>query len=497
MPTWSVSVPAKTMNGEKEIVDFFRAKGVLVQPEAVEYFLQSGKDIPLLNHVLDELKEKPFIVSLETMHQLVGQNGDVPQTPNQRMPILFDGECVRKKQSVHIKLDVTGNSTCNGSLHDFVSLFRDRFARLGTMMRRRQSMSNTIPIRKAMSILDEEITLIGMVREISVVKNGIIAELEDEEASISIYIPKDIDPLMIVDEVVGITGKRRGDFIVATSVTRPDVPMHLPHHHTEDEIYVVFISDLHIGSKSFLSNEWDSFIEWVRGERGNEQHQHIAKKVAYLVICGDVAEGIGIYPGQEEDLLIEDIYAQYEELAKKLATIPSDITIIMQPGNHDMVRPSLPQPAFEKEVRDVFSCRDITFIGNPCHIEIEGVPILAYHGQSIQDFSTYLPDMNQNNPTKIMKEMIRRRHMAPIYGGITSLAPEKRDYMVIDPIPDIFVTGHVHVTSVEPYRGILLINASAWQSQTEYQRMMDFTPDPAKAVAVDLQTMAPTVLQFS
>ena len=48
MPTWSVSVPAKTMNGEKEIVDFFRAKGVLVQPEAVEYFLQSGKDIPIM-----------------------------------------------------------------------------------------------------------------------------------------------------------------------------------------------------------------------------------------------------------------------------------------------------------------------------------------------------------------------------------------------------------------------------------------------------------------
>ena len=138
---------------------------------------------------------------------------------------------------------------------------------------------------------------------------------------------------------------------------------------------------------------------------------------------------------------------------------------------------------------------NITYIGNPCYIEIDGTIILSYHGQSIQDFATCIPNMSQNEPTKIMREMLKRRHMAPIYGSISSLAPEKEDYLVIDIIPDIFVTGHVHVTSIDMYRNVLLINASAWQSQTEYQKTMNFMPDPAKAIVVNLKNMTPTILQ--
>ena len=139
----------------------------------------------------------------------------------------------------------------------------------------------------------------------------------------------------------------------------------------------------------------------------------------------------------------------------------------------------------------------MTFVGNPCYFEISGVLILSYHGQSLQDFATCVPNMSQNHPTKIMREMLKRRHMAPIYGSISSLAPEKEDYMIIDMIPDIFVTGHVHVTAVEPYRNVLLINASAWQSQTEYQRMMNFMPDPAKAVVVNLKNLIPSIIKFA
>ena len=129
-------------------------------------------------------------------------------------------------------------------------------------------------------------------------------------------------------------------------------------------------------------------------------------------------------------------------------------------------------------------------------MKINGITVLAYHGQSIQDFASCIPGLNQNEPTKIMKEMLRRRHLAPIYGGISSLAPERRDYLIIDYIPDIFVTGHVHVTAVDSYRGVLMINASAWQSQTDYQKMMNFMPDPGKAVVVNLKNFMPSIVAF-
>jgi len=60
--------------------------------------------------------------------------------------------------------------------------------------------------------------------------------------------------------------------------------------------------------------------------------------------------------------------------------------------------------------------------------------------------------------------------------------------MIINPVPDIFVTGHVHRTAAQRKAGILLINASAWQSQTPFQKMHNFHPDAGKVVVVNLKT---------
>ena len=69
--------------------------------------------------------------------------------------------------------------------------------------------------------------------------------------------------------------------------------------------------------------------------------------------------------------------------------------------------------------------------------------------------------------------------------------------MVIDRIPDIFVTGHVHSAGVKQYRDILLINASTWQSQTTYQKMLNFNPIPAKVPIVDLKSLHYKVIDFA
>ena len=84
--------------------------------------------------------------------------------------------------------------------------------------------------------------------------------------------------------------------------------------------------------------------------------------------------------------------------------------------------------------------------------------------------------------------MLKSRILAPEYGASTPLAPDQSDYMVIDEIPDIFVTGHVHTYARLNYRGITVINASTWQSQTEYQKMNNFKPVPGIATVVELDT---------
>jgi DNA polymerase II small subunit len=68
---------------------------------------------------------------------------------------------------------------------------------------------------------------------------------------------------------------------------------------------------------------------------------------------------------------------------------------------------------------------------------------------------------------------------------------------VIDPAPDILVTGHAHTYGTDRYRGVLLLNASTWQTETEYQRMRNISPVPARAAVVDLATLALATLDFS
>ena len=230
---------------------------------------------------------------------------------------------------------------------------------------------------------------------------------------------------------------------------------------------------------------------------GNSRQKAVAGKIKYLVIPGDVVDGIGIYPNQEKELSITDVYRQYEVLAEQLQLIPDHISIIMQPGNHDAVRPAEPQPTFEKEIQDLFSGKNITFIGNPCYFSLHGVEILSYHGQSLLDFATNIQGLKYNEPVEIMKNMLKKHHLAPAYGGYTPLAPEHIDYMVIDKIPDIFVTGHVHLAKIGEYRGVTLINSSSWQAQTSYQKMLNFIPDPAKVPIANLKNGNVTMMDFS
>ena len=42
-----------------------------------------------------------------------------------------------------------------------------------------------------------------------------------------------------------------------------------------------------------------------------------------------------------------------------------------------------------------------------------------------------------------MKILLKSRHLSPIYGNRTPIAPESEDMMVIDDVPDIFHAGHV------------------------------------------------------
>ncbi len=379
------------------------------------------------------------------------------------------------ESEVKILKDVTGESTCEGTTQDFVKLFRNRHDVLRKIIRsQRREMVHVIPIGRINKNLSD-VQLIGIVKDIKTTVNGHKRiELEDETGTTVLMALKNNGEVfhyaseVIVDEIIGVSGKfsKNGDLIIIQNIVFPDIKLQHDKKKADVPVYAAFLSDVHIGSNTFMNDEWNSFLRWINGNLGNLRQKEVASKVKYIVLPGDLVDGIGIYPGQEKELTIPNIYQQYEALAKQLEILPSHLTILLQPGNHDAVRPAEPQPTFEKEIQDLFSGKEFIFIGNPCTFSLHGVEILSYHGQSLLDFSTNIQHLNYNQPTDVMKVMLRKRHLAPAYGGYTPLAPEHSDYMIIDKVPDIFVTGHVHISNIDNYRGVTLINASSWQAQT-------------------------------
>ncbi|UCC93249.1 MAG: DNA-directed DNA polymerase II small subunit [Thermoplasmata archaeon] len=408
----------------------------------------------------------------------------------------LDAEC-----SIDILQDITGDSTCSGCISDFTKYFQDRFARLKRLIVNRREMLGAVPVA-AIRNRGGDVKVIGMVVEKQTTsKGGVIFTIEDGSGRIKVLstgtkgTPTDI----VNDEVVGVVGTTnpKRDLVYAEQIVRPEIPVRRIPHHTDRDLHVAFAADIHVGSNTFLDTQWNRFMDFLNGRLDNGNGTNgILDSLEVIIVPGDVVDGIGVFPGQQEELLIDDIYRQYEALAELLKDVPDHIEVIMSPGNHDAVRLAEPQPALPNDVQRMFAGK-VTFVGNPALIDIEGVNILAYHGKSIDDFVTHVQACTYEDPVTVMKEMLKRRHLAPMYGGRTNIAPEANDHLVVETIPDIFVTGHVHGTGVERYRGTTLINASAWQDQTRYQKSMNFVPDPAKVPIVNLKDMSIKLMDFA
>ena len=443
----------------------------------------------------------------EVLHQEVTIRKSPDILPRVGCLKTWDPASKQYDSSVKIIRDITGKSTCEGNTNDFAKLFENRFNALRKLLRKqRRELAQVIPINRMKSSGIKDIQIVGIVNDIRTTTNGHrLIELEDDTGSVmAIALQKDRDVFslaqtIVPDEIIGMSGQfsNHGDLFLIQNIVYPDISLNNRCHKTTDPICAAFLSDIHIGSKEFMAKQWQFFIKWITGNLGNSRQKDVAGKIKYIVIPGDVVDGIGIYPNQEHELLITDLYKQYEALAEQLSYIPDHISIILQPGNHDAVRPAEPQPTFEKEIQRLFNGNDITFVGNPSYFSLNEVEILSYHGQSLLDFATNIQHLKYNEPVEIMKTMLQKHHLAPIYGGYTPLAPEHTDYMVIDKVPDIFVTGHVHLATIGEYRGVTLINASSWQAQTSYQKMMNFNPDPAKLPIADFQTGKVTMMDFN
>ncbi|MGQ0797724.1 MAG: DNA-directed DNA polymerase II small subunit [Methanobacteriota archaeon] len=480
----------------ERLLAYVSEKGTLLEPDAMSYLLSHEDPLSRLEGLLTAFPSTPFVVTLRDVIQAeeIARRAAAAVAP----PIAASfrresGRAVDHSPDVKILRDITGRSTCEGTIEDFTRYFRHRFRVLGQILRSRRDLAGVQEIAKARRST-REVRFLGMVSEVRTTRNGHrILDVEDEAERISVLLAADT-PLasepVVPDEVLGIVGtvNDRG-LVIASSLVRPDLGSARPWPAGRDHVRAAFLSDIHVGSKTFLADKWTRFRDWLLD--GDE----VARSIRYLVVSGDVVDGIGVYPNQDEELDVDDIYGQYEALARLFAELPDRVSVVMIPGNHDAVRPAEPQPALPASVQKLFDS-NVVFAGNPALIELAGVRILAYHGRSMDDLVSSIPGSSYHRPIDMMKAMLRMRHLAPIYGGKTPIAPEAEDHLIVRDVPDVLVTGHVHSVGVDAYRGVVLVNASTWQAQTPYQKMRNIEPMPARLPIVDLATGETVVRPF-
>ncbi len=392
---------------------------------------------------------------------------------------------------------------------DFVRHFRLRYSvlRKFLLMKNLENLAsiNKIGQRKG------NYTIIAMIFSKRTTKNNnLMLDVEDLTGRIRVLVNSNRDCFktakgLVEDEVVAITCSGNNEILFVNNIIKPDI--FVERKALDEEQYAVFTSDIHAGSSKFLEKNFMKFINWINGEVGNEKQKSIARKVKYLFVVGDNIDGVGVYPGQEELLEIKSIGEQYSKLASLIRKIRKDITIVMCPGQHDCVRVAEPQPKITKVyASELYEISNLLLVSNPAIINIAssrnfpGFNVLMYHGASFHNLINEIESLRLGDaadyPTKVSKEILKMRHLAPSHSSTTYIPFGEDSQLIADDV-DIMVTGEMHKADVSSYNNVLLIQSSCWQSQTPFEEKVGNNTDPCKVPVLNLKTRQVNIMDFS
>ena len=440
-------------------------------------------ETPPEKETIDDLKKESDVPEKHINKEILEASETIK---NEKIKFKRNEQKTNVKYDFKVIQDTSKKSYTSGELENLIAYFKSRYEKLSAILQKRPELRNFTKIAD-IDESQESLTLILMVREIRSSKNGHkIVEFEDDTGTISILFSNKNDELfaeaekLVKDEVVGVIANKSSDsgFAFGQQILNPGV-VRIPEK--KMDFGIVFLSDVHIGSLTFLEDAFQRFIDWINCEYGTEDQRRVAEDVKYLIIGGDIVDGIGVYPNQEKELAIKDITEQYNEAARFLGNIRSDIKIIIAPGNHDASRVAEPQPAVPEEyAKALYELDNVEFISNPGVVSLDGINVLIYHGRSFDDLVMAVKEFTHERNDLLMEALLKKRHLAPIYGERTPLASELEDYLVIDELPDVFHTGHVHINTYRKFKGIHLINSGTFQTQTEFQKIYNIEPTPAE-----------------
>ncbi len=227
--------------------------------------------------------------------------------------------------------------------------------------------------------------------------------------------------------------------------------------------YAIFLSDLHCNEENNACELFDKFITWLL-EDGMDRY--LKRMVKYFIITGDLI-----------DCEVQDPQYNYGIITKNLSRLPDNIAKIIIPGECDITGSFLPQSPIKRVYRRTFEEIPNTYmLGNPVTVTISGVKTLLYHGQSLP---CIMSSIGARRPVEAQKRIVETRSIAPL---ITcrdyTVSPEEYDLTLLDILPDIVHSGHVHMIDALREGNLLYLVTPSWTD--------DLLP---KVAIVDLSTL--------
>src|SRR3989344_3826422 len=292
-------------------------EGLTLKKEIVSTFLKNN--ILVSRDVLTKLNE-PGIA--ERWHAAL-QKGTQPADLLSNAPVQSQNqEDAPTKAPVRVVWDYQ-DIIKKRTVQDFVDYFNVRYKAIQRMLSARQELTNLASIVRLRGKKErEEVSIIGMICEKGTTKNKhIVLTLEDTTGMIKVLFSKNNKELyemgqdLVYDEVIGINGTLGDGIVFAKSITFPDIPLG-ELKRAPEEAYAAVLSCVHVGSAGFEKERFENFTNWCHGNFGTPEQRAFAHKLRYIFICGDVVDGVGIYPSQEKELSIPDIREQYKEAAR-------------------------------------------------------------------------------------------------------------------------------------------------------------------------------------
>jgi DNA polymerase II small subunit/DNA polymerase delta subunit B len=300
-------------------------------------------------------------------------------------------------------------------IEDYIKFFNLRYKKLRKILSTRLDLINPLSINR-ISQKSRKFSIIGMVKEKNRGERSLL--LEDLTGEITVYMEEKIFNRfeeILQDEVIGVLCEKKDNVIKVKKIIYPDIPLRREINKTKDNIQYLFISDFHMDNNLFNQRAYENFLDFIYKE----------KNKLCVFILGDISSKK------------EDIISFFQDL-------PKNIFKVYQPGEID---PSL----------DVGDLK----ITNPSLVKVEDkIIVFSYHGNLLSEYSKIWSNIS---PEAILMNLLKKRNINPIFNLDNKIYDE--DVFLLDIVPDILVTGHLHKPGILNYKGTTIISNGSFITQ--------------------------------